>query len=77
MENRYDTLSAGRGRIHFRWSQRADGKWVRVEMWGRTSRSGREVEKNLDHLITRAFDSEADCRRALQRAAKAWLYQHS
>ena len=77
MEDRYATLSAGRGQVHFRWTRRADGGWVCQEMWGRTTRSGREVEKNLDQLMTRAFDREADCRQALRRAAKAWLYDHS
>ena len=46
-------------------------------MWGVTERSGGAVEKNLDHLVTGAFDSERECRQALERAAKAWLHEHN
>ncbi len=77
MLKRYGTISAGRGEVHFSWTQRDDGSWVRDTMWGRTSKSGEAVEKSLDHLMTRSFDNESECRLALQRAAKAWLYDHS
>ena len=76
MAKRYETISAGRGMAHFSWTQRDDGAWVRDTMWGRTSKSGAVVEKNLDHLMTRSFSSETECRVALRRAAKAWLYEH-
>ncbi len=76
MAQRLRTLTAGRGRVTFEWAQREDGKWVRQAMWGVSARSGAAVEKNLDHLVTAAFDDEADCRDALERAAKAWLHEH-
>ena len=76
MTKRWRELVDGRCRVSFSWQQRDDGKWVRDAMWGRAERSGGAVEKNLDHLVTGAFESEQDCRRALERAAKAWLHQH-
>ena len=76
MAERWRTMTAGRGRVSFGWDRRPDGKWARTTMFGVTERSGAAVEKNLDHLMTAAYDSEAECRRALERAAKAWLYEH-
>lgn len=76
MAKHYETLSAARGEVHFSWRCEDDGRWVRDSIWGRTSRSGSSVEKNLDHLVTRAFDSEEACREALRRAAKGWLHEH-
>ncbi len=76
MAKRYGKLAAGRGEVHFSWKQRENGAWVRNEMWGRTGKSGSTVEKNLDHLVSGSFDSEGACRLALERAAKAWLYDH-
>ncbi len=77
MAKRWRQRVDGRGRIGFGWERRADGKWVRTTMWGVTERSGGAVEKNLDHLVTGAFDSERECRQALERAAKAWLHEHN
>ncbi len=77
MAKRYEKMTAGRGEVHFSWTQREGGEWVTENMWGVTSKSGARVEKGLDHLVTHSFDSEAACRLALQRAAKAWLFDHS
>ena len=68
--------AGGRGEVHFSWVRRDDGRWAAEAMWGRTSRSGAPVEKSLDHLATGSYDTEAECRAALERAARSWLYEH-
>ncbi len=76
MSDKYDEVTAYWGDVHFSWARDEDGTWGCRMMWGRTNRSGRMVEKTLDHLVPGRFSSEAECRAALELAAKAWLHEH-
>ncbi len=76
MTERHGSLRGGRGEVHFSWKENEDGTWSRESMWGWTTRTGARVEKSLDHLVTRSFDSEAACRKVLERAARGWLHEH-
>ena len=76
MASRHGTLRSERGEVHYSWMRNEDGTWSRETMWGWTTRTGTRVEKSLDHLVTRRFESEAECRKVLERAAKGWLHEH-